>query len=114
MPLVDALLTASYEDTRLLVKNRALGDVIPKTREVEFLLRSPDETTAQSVCSFVNDNQYGKAEVERRDDDFGVVVTVNMPSTQNLICSVSALMCCLADLFSVEYDGWETTIQRER
>lgn len=113
MSLVDTLLTAAYEDTQLLIKNDTLGDVFSKTRDVDFLLRSPDEKKAETVCSFVNDNQYGKAKVERYDTDFGVLVTVNMPATQSLICSVSALMCCLAALFSVEYDGWGTTIQRE-
>jgi hypothetical protein len=113
MSLVDSLLTNAYEDTQLLIKNDALGDVFSKSREVEFLLRASDEKKAELVCSFVNDNQYGKAEVQSNEADFGILVTVNMPATQSLICSVSALMCCLAALFSVEYDGWGTTIQRE-
>lgn len=67
MSLVDTLLTAAYEDTQLLIKNDTLGDVFSKTRDVDFLLRSPDEKKAETVCSFVNDNQYGKAKVERYD-----------------------------------------------
>jgi predicted RNA-binding protein (virulence factor B family) len=112
MPLVDSLLNAAYQDTQLLLKNDKLGDVLSKSRDVEFLLRTQDKTRADTVCSFINDNQYGVAKVESDDEGFGILVTVNMPSTQQLLCSVSALMCCLSELFSVEYDGWGTTIQR--
>jgi len=112
MSLVDSLLTAAYEDTQLLLKNDELGDVLSTPRDVEFLLRTEDQTRAETVCSFINDNQYGVAEVQPSDQGFGILVTINMPSTQQVLCSVSALMCCLAELFSVEYDGWGTTIQR--
>ena len=105
MSLVDTLLTNAYKDTQLLIKNDSLGDVFSKSREVEFLLRTPDEKKADLVCSFVNDNEYGKAVVQRSDTDFGILITINMPATQNLICSVSALMCCLAPCFQ-----WSTTV----
>jgi len=37
--------------------------------------------------------------------------SIRMPITQPVICSVSALMVCLARLFSVEYDGWGSVVQ---
>jgi hypothetical protein len=76
------------------------------------VLRTPDERLANTVSSFINDNQYGNATVEPKGSDFGITVKVKMPITQNLICSVSALMCCLAALFCIEYDGWGSTVQR--
>ena len=113
MPLVDTLLTTAYEDTQLLIKNDQLGDNFSVFREVEFLLRSKDTARAETACSFINDNRYGNAVVQQDDAGTGVLVTVKMPTTQNVLCSVSALMACLAELFSLEYDGWGTTIQRD-
>jgi Regulator of ribonuclease activity B len=112
MSLVDELLSSAYEDTQLLLKNDQLGDIMSVEREVNFLLRTPDEKLANTVSSFINDNQYGYATVAPSDSDFGISVKIVMPSTQNVLCSVSALMCCLAALFSVEYDGWGSAVQR--
>jgi hypothetical protein len=72
----------------------------------------------KTVCSerrrggFVGDNQYGVATVQEDDGGLSVLVVSHMPITQNVICSVSALMRCLAAIFDVEYDGWGSTIQR--
>jgi hypothetical protein len=113
MTLVDTLLTTAFQDTRLLVKNDELGDNFSVPRNVDFVLLSSDSARAETVCSFINDNRYGSAIVEPTGSESRIVVTVNMPTTQGLLCSVSALMACLAELFSVEYDGWGTVIQRE-
>ena len=113
MPLVDTLLTTAYEDTQLLTKNDKLGDNFSTFREVDFLLKSSDLGRAETACSFINDNRYGNAVVQEDDMGAGVLIKVNMPTTQNVLCSVSALMACLAELFSLEYDGWGTTIQTE-
>src|SRR6266849_11040239 len=112
MPLVDTLLTTAYEDTLLLVRNDELGDNFSVPRNVDFVLLSGDSARAETVCSFINDNRYGCAVVETADRGSRIIVTVNMPTTQGVLCSVSALMACLAELFSVEYDGWGTAIQR--
>lgn len=111
MPIVDDLLRTAYEDTQLLIKNDQLGDVLSTPRDVEFLLRAPDEQKARTVCSFIRDNQYGVAAVQEHDGSFSVSVVIHMPITQNLICSVSALMCCLAAVFGMEYDGWGSVIK---
>ena len=112
MPIVDDLLRTAYEDTQLLIRNDRLGDVLSVPRDVEFLLRAPDEQKAQTVCSFIQDNQYGSASLQEGEGRFSVLVVIHMPITQNIICSVSALMSCLAALFGMEYDGWGSVIQR--
>jgi hypothetical protein len=113
LPIVDDLLRNAYEDTQLLIKNDQLGDVLSVPRDVEFLLRAPDEQKAQTVCSFIRDNQYGAATVQEDEGKFSVLVVIHMPITQNIICSVSALMSCLAAIFGMEYDGWGSVINSE-
>jgi hypothetical protein len=112
MTIVEALLSNAFEDTQLLLKNDELGDVLSTPRDVEFLMNAPDEKKAQTVCSFINDKQYGKAIVQEDEGNFSILVTVHMPITQNIICSVSALMCCIAQIFDLEYDGWGSVLRR--
>jgi hypothetical protein len=112
MHIVDTLLRIAYEDTQLLLKNDELGDKLAVPRDVEFLLRANDPKKAEVVCSFINDNQYGRAELQSQEAEVNVLVMVHMPITQNLLCSVSALMACIAHLFSIEYDGWGSVVQR--
>jgi hypothetical protein len=111
LPIVDDLLRNAYEDTQLLLKNDQRGDVLSTPRDVEFLLLAPDEEKARTVCSFIQDNQYGAATVQEDDGKFSVLVVIHMPITQNIICSVSALMSCLAAIFGMEYDGWGSVIK---
>ena len=111
VPIVDDLLRNAYEDTQLLLTNDQRGDVLSIPRNVEFLLQAPDEEKANAVCSFIQDNQYGAATVQEADGKFSVLVVIHMPITQNLICSVSALMTCLAAIFGMEYDGWGSVIK---
>ena len=111
MPIVDDLLRNAYEDTQLLLKIDQCGDVLSVPRYVEFLLPAPDEEKANTVCSFIKDNEYGAATVQEDDGKFSVSVVIHMPITQNLICSVSALMTCLAAIFGMEYDGWGSVIK---
>ena len=111
MPIVDDLLRNAYEDTQLLLKNDQRGDVLSIPRDVDFLLRAPDEEKARTVCSFIQDNQYGSATVQEDDGKFSVLVVIHMPITQNILCSVSALMCCISAIFGMEYDGWGSVIQ---
>ena len=112
MALVDDLLDNAFQDTQVLLKNDELGDVLSTPRDVDFLFRCADAKKAEIVCSFVNDNQYGRAKVQEDDGAFSVLLVSHMPITQNVLCSVSALMCCIATIFEVEYDGWGSPIQR--
>ncbi|WP_280151982.1 ribonuclease E inhibitor RraB [Piscinibacter sp. XHJ-5] len=112
MHIVETLLSTAYEDTQLLIKNDELGDDFAVPRDVDFVVIAKEKTTAEAVASFVTDNRYGSPRVEEGGDAFRVVVSVHMPITQGVLCSVSALMACLAELFSLEYDGWGCVIQR--
>jgi len=112
MSLVDTLLTAAYEDTQLLIKNDELGDNFSIPRNVDFILRCNTKQKAETVSSFISDNQYGIPTIEGDDDSLRLRVTVFMPITQQVICSVSGFMACIAELFSLEYDGWGSEIQK--
>ncbi len=112
MHITEKLLSTAYEDTQLLIKNHQLGDDFSIPRDVDFVLIAKEKAKAETVASFVVDNRYGASRVEEAAGVFRVLVTVNMPTTQHVLCSVSALMVCLAGLFSLEYDGWGCVIQR--
>ncbi|GAB2180867.1 hypothetical protein DLREEDagrD3_10900 [Denitratisoma sp. agr-D3] len=112
MPIIDTLLTAAYEDTQLLIKNDALGDDFSVPRDVDFVLRTKEKEKAETISLFVQDNQYGVPRIEEVEGDFRIVVTIHMPITQQVLCSVSGLMGCLSEIFGAEYDGWGCVIQR--
>lgn len=112
MNLIEDLLSAAHEDTQLLIKNDSLGDDFSIPRDVDFVLYSTDGQRAQTVASFIADNQYGVPRVEVLDGRHRILVTINMPITRQVLCSISALMVCLAQLFSIEYDGWGCVIQK--
>lgn len=112
MSLVETLLETARQDTDLLFKNDSLGDDFSVPRPVDFLLVAKDQPKAELVASFINDNRYGSAKVEKAGEDYSVLVVVAMPSTQNVVCAVSGLMACVAALFGIEYDGWGCVIQK--
>ena len=111
MSLLHNLLDTSYQDTQFLIQNDEKGDHFQTSRQIDFILYSQDQEKAETFCEFVNDNQYGEARYENLDKNYRITVAISMPSTQNLICSLSALMTCLAELFGVEYDGWGCELQ---
>lgn len=109
MSVIEALLETAYVDTQLLDQMDALGDDPSKSREVGFVLRSREKDKAKTLVSFIQDNQYGIPQLQQPaadDADYQVIITVNMPITQPLLYSVSGLMACLAQIFEVEYEGW--------
>lgn len=110
--VVDTLLETARADTELLQKNDGLGDDFSVPRQVDFLLLAKDRARAELVASFIEDNRYGVARVEQAGDEFRILVFVTMPTTQNVLCSVSGLMACVAALFEVNYDGWGCVIQK--
>jgi hypothetical protein len=107
MSVIETLLETAYLDNQLLSINASLGDDASVLREVDFMFRSHEKEKLETLESLIQDNQYGVSRIESDDYDFRVIVTINMPMTQHLICSVSALMACLSEIFAVEYDGWE-------
>jgi hypothetical protein len=110
--VVGLLLETAKSDTDLLLKNDALGDVLGVPRQVNFLLRAPTEEKARLVADFINDNRYGLATAKSDERGHSISMLIEMPITQNLLCSVSGLMACLRKLFGVEYDGWGSVLCR--
>jgi len=111
MSIVETLLDTAYQDTQLLMGNDEKGDNFSIPRDIEFVLYAQDEKKADTGSSFINDNQYGEASYAEVEGQYRILVVVNMPSSQHLVCSVSGLMACIAALFSVEYDGWGCVLQ---
>ena len=110
--IVEVLLDNAYQDTQLLIGNDETGDDFKIWRNVDFIFYAPSEEKADVVSSFINDNRYGDSSYEKIENTYRVLVVVNMAPTQNILCSVSGLMACIGEIFSVEYDGWGTTIER--
>lgn len=113
MGLVKTLLDNAYEDTHLLTLNDEKGDDFSMARDVDFILYSKEESQAKIVVEFINDNQYGDASYEKIENNYRIIVTSNMPITQNIISSISALMACIAELFNIQYDGWGCTLMNK-
>ena len=111
MSVVDTLLDNAYQDTQLLIGNNEKGDNFLIPRDIDFIIKTNDKEKAETVTSFINDNSYGDASFEEIENEYRIIVTINMPSTQQLINSVSGLMACISSLFSVEYDGWGCVLQ---
>ena len=114
---VDQLLETAIADSHLLYSNREAGDEYWKPRDLDFVFYSSEKKQIKTVASFVTDNRYGDPRIEKfKDDDgktkFRLIVTVNAPTTDPIVHSISALMCMLAGLFGIEYDGWGCVMQR--
>jgi hypothetical protein len=109
--VVEALLDNAYEDTQLLIGNSEKGDNLSTSREVDFVLYAKDRNKGEFVANFINDNRYGKAVYLEVEGNHRITVTIDMPTTQNIIFSVSGLMTCIAALYDLEYDGWGCTLQ---
>src|SRR5262245_6853123 len=110
--IVELLLETSKSDTDLLLQNDSLGDVLSIPREVDFLLRAPDEKKAQLVADFINDNCYGTAAAISDETGCSIRILIEMPITQNVVCCVSGLMACISKVFDLEYDGWGSVIKK--
>ncbi len=114
MSVIENLLNAAYQDTQLLLGNDEKGDNLSISRDIEFVLYAKDQEKADTVSSFINDNRYGEASFTEVEGQFRILVVINMPSTQHIVCSISGLMVCIAALFSVEYDGWGCVLQKSK
>jgi len=110
--VVEALLDNAYQDTQLLESNDEMGDIFSIPRDVDFILYAKDQEKGELVTSFINDNCYGQASYEEVEGNHRILLTVNMPTTQNLICSVSGLLTCIAAIYDLEYDGWGCELKR--
>jgi hypothetical protein len=114
MSLFDLLTETAIADTDLLRKNDSIGDVFSTSREVDFDFESPDMERATDFSEFVTGKSYGRTKInDLGTDGIQILVFIDMPITQHLICSVSGFMLCLSRLFLIEYKGWGSIIQKE-
>ena len=111
MTVIDTLMETAVADTDLLRTLDGHGDRLSVPRDVVFLLRAPNADKAIIVASFINEHQYGVATTQDLEESPSVLVTVHMPVEQHLILSVSGFMACICELFGMDYDGWECTVQ---
>ncbi|WP_165838506.1 ribonuclease E inhibitor RraB [Pokkaliibacter plantistimulans] len=88
------------------------GDQFSIPRDVDFVFYASERGKAETVARFVQDNRYDSTLITPTEEGrVRLVVTVNMPTTQSVLCSVSALMACLSALFGIDYDGWGCVLQ---
>jgi hypothetical protein len=116
MSLIKLLMDTAVEDSKVLVTNQEVGDRPEIPRDIEFRFYAKTEERAKLVASFVTDYRYGRSAVERFEHD-GVVrwlllVTIHAPTTENVVMTLSAFMVCLSQLYDLDYDGWESSIER--
>jgi hypothetical protein len=111
MAIIDTLMQNAAADVELLRLLDSKGDRFSIAREVSFLLRCPTVDKANTAASFINECQYGVATTQDLEESPSVLVAVRMPLEQHAIHSVSGFMACICELFGLEYDGWECTVQ---
>jgi hypothetical protein len=112
MHIAESLLLNSAADRDLLQKNAARGDDATIPREVVLLLCASTQEKAELVASFITDNSFGVASVQysegaEPEEEWGILVRVVTPTTEHVICCISGLMECIANLFKIKFDGWE-------
>lgn len=114
MDIVENLLDTAVMDNRLLIVMQQNGDVPNKLRDLEFFLYAQTEERATLVADFIADNRYGRPLVQSSSEDkpWLLKVTVNAPATENVVHTLSAFFACLSEIYDLEYDGWETSIER--
>ena len=114
MHIFDELRENAVADNNLLISNDSGGDVFSTARDVDFAFKTTERVKAQDLCDFINGKNYGRARVEYNDEHglYWVFVVIHTPITQNIICSLSGFMVCVARLFKIEYDGWGSVIQK--
>jgi hypothetical protein len=116
MSVIQSLIDAAVEDSRLLGTNQEMGDRPEIARDIGFFLYAKDEELARLVASFVADYRYGRPAVERVEHQgrvsWRLSVTIHAPTTENVVMTLSAFMVCLAHLYDLDYDGWESTIHK--
>jgi hypothetical protein len=107
MSVIEALLETAYADQELIITRQAWGDDLQTPREVNFRFSATSKEMAETLISLVEDNQYGKTRLEPVGRNYAVIVTIDIPITEQVIRPVSGLMACLSKIFAVEYDGWD-------
>jgi hypothetical protein len=114
MPVIDLLHQNALADNDLLLKNNARGDVFEKPRDVDFAFKTTDRGKAEYLSEFMKGKNFGQPKIDSGEEGLlWIIVTIRMPITQHLLCSVSGFMVLIAGLFHVEYDGWGCVLQKK-
>ena len=108
--IVETLIEAATADTSLLLKNQELGDDATTARSVDFVMYGSTKKQVELVASFITDFCYGVPQIKKSEKRHMLTVTIEMPTTQHVLCSVSGFMACLASIYDLEYDGWESDV----
>jgi len=106
MHIIDHLLWAAERDAEVLSLLQTQGDDPSIPRAVDFCLFAPDPKKAETVCGFINDARYGKAQVSLDGEKPRIIVVVHMPLVPEAVRALSATMVSLSHVFSIEYAGW--------
>ncbi|GLQ47511.1 hypothetical protein GCM10007862_25620 [Dyella lipolytica] len=112
MSVVESLMSGAAADVDVLRSLDQHGDDFSVARDVDFVFRTPTKEKAETVIGFINDHQYGVARLEQTENEYRVLVMINMPIQQHVILSVSGFMSCMGTLFGLEYDGWGCPVKR--
>ena len=110
MNMISTLIDNATSDSDVLRSLDSNGDRFSISRDVDFLFRTPNKEKAELVAGFINDYSYGQALVQ---DELNVLVKINMPVNQPVAHCISGFFACVAELFSVEYDGWGCVAQSQ-
>ncbi len=113
MSVIQKIMESSETDTDVLRRLDSEGDNFTAVREVDFTFICPDMNKAEVVAGFLGDYQFGRSEIINEQDQWEVLVQIDMPVTQNVLLSISAFMTCIAELYGVEYDGWGCVAQND-
>ncbi|MFN0111216.1 MAG: ribonuclease E inhibitor RraB [Blastocatellia bacterium] len=117
MDIVEILLDTAVEDNRLLMTIQDQGDDLTKPRDLDFFLYAKTEERATLVADFITDNRYGRPSIQSSYKNDGsptwrIKVTIHAPSTENVVHTLSAFFACLSQIYDLDYDGWETSIEK--
>lgn len=88
------------------------GDDSTMPRQVNFDFICQNEKKADAVASTLTDFQFDQTTVLKQDDRYSVEVVITMPATPDLMFCVSGFMACVAELHSIDFDGWGCFVQR--
>jgi regulator of RNase E activity RraB len=118
MNIAELLLETAEADRDLLRSNLDHGDNPDLPRDLEFVLYAATEERARLVCDFVTDNGYGRSRYECLEAEGGsgawrLLVTINAPTTPEIVCTLSGFMACLSKIYDLEYDGWGCVIRSD-
>lgn len=110
--MIEELIKNAEADIELLKQNDLKGDQFDKPRQVDFLFKSPTREKAEAIAGFLSDYNFGNTNITQNENQFEVLVLIQMPINQNIIQSVSGFMLLIGKIFNSTFDGWGSVIQK--